>query len=96
MRCAPDRRLQCDGHVRQQHGPEAICLGERAACLGKASGIFEVQLKVEPIRQRGLKRAVVGGCCLISDPLNLPLAQPSNQSFGIAPYHDRRAAQTTR
>ena len=45
----PDRRLQGGGHAGQQHGVDAICLGERAGGLGKAPSAFRVEFDTGPV-----------------------------------------------
>ena len=75
----PYRRLQGCGHAGQQHGVDAIGLGERPGGLGEASGTFRVELDAGPIGQRGLQRAVISGGRLVGDPFDLPLPQPGNQ-----------------
>ena len=73
------RWLQRGGHPGQQHGVDAIGLGERAGGLGEAPSALGVELDAWPFCQSCLQRAMVGCGCLIGDPFDRPLSQPSDQ-----------------
>ena len=77
----PDRRLEGGSHAGQQHGVDAISLGERACGLGKAPSALRVEFDAGSIGQRGLQRPVVGRGRLIGYPLDLPLPEPGDQSL---------------
>ena len=74
-----DRRLQGGRHTGQQHGIDAIGLGQSASRLGEAPGALRVELHAGPVGQSRLQRPMVGCGCLIGDPLDRPLSQPGDQ-----------------
>lgn len=79
--CAPDLRLQGGSHPGQQHGIDAIGLGDSAGRLSEAPGTFRIELHTGPVGKCSLQRPVVGAGCLIGDPINLPLPEPGDEGF---------------